>query len=134
MGMTDLGLSHIALAVSDLERSIDFYGRFADMEVVHRRTGHDGVNVAWLSDLTRPFVIVLLENQQAAEAGEALLHFRSRCQRLAGPKPKRRHRSALPGIQNCRLRRALASKHSKRAYRSLFLGLICRGRIGSESQ
>jgi lactoylglutathione lyase len=69
VGMTDLGLSHIALAVSDLDRSIDFYGRFADMEVVHRRTGHDGVNVAWMSDLTRPFVIVLLENREAAQSG-----------------------------------------------------------------
>lgn len=61
VGITDLGLSHIALAVEDLDRSIDFYHRFADMEVVHRRTGHDGVGVAWISDLTRPFVVVLLE-------------------------------------------------------------------------
>ena len=68
MGLTDLGLSHIALAVSDLERSIAFYARFADMEVVHRRTGHDGVEVAWISDLTRPFVIVLLQNREAAES------------------------------------------------------------------
>lgn len=61
MGITDLGLSHIALAVGDLDRSIEFYRRYADMEVVHRRVGHDGVHVAWISDLTRPFVVVLLE-------------------------------------------------------------------------
>ena len=67
MGITDLGLSHIALAVSDLDRSIEFYARFADMEVVHRRVGHDGVQVAWLSDLTRPFVIVLLQHGGAAD-------------------------------------------------------------------
>jgi hypothetical protein len=30
------------------------------MEVVHRRVDH-GVGVIWLSDLTRPFVIVLLQ-------------------------------------------------------------------------
>jgi catechol 2,3-dioxygenase-like lactoylglutathione lyase family enzyme len=69
VGITDLGLSHIALAVGDLDRSIAFYARFADMEVVHRRTGHDGVNVAWMSDLTRPFVIVLLENRPAVDDG-----------------------------------------------------------------
>jgi catechol 2,3-dioxygenase-like lactoylglutathione lyase family enzyme len=62
VGITDLGLSHVALPVSDLDRSLEFYRRFADMEVVHRRIGHDGVHVAWLSDLTRPFVIVLLQN------------------------------------------------------------------------
>jgi catechol 2,3-dioxygenase-like lactoylglutathione lyase family enzyme len=71
VGMTDLGLSHVALPVGDLDRSLDFYRRFADMEVVHRRTGHDGVEVAWLSDLTRPFVIVLLENP--SQAGGARL-------------------------------------------------------------
>ena len=61
--MTDLGLSHVALPVSDLDASIAFYRRFAAMEVVHRRAGHHGEHsgVAWLSDLTRPFVIVLIE-------------------------------------------------------------------------
>jgi hypothetical protein len=29
---------------------------------VHRRLDHQGHGVAWLSDLTRPFVIVLLES------------------------------------------------------------------------
>lgn len=61
MGITDLGLSHIALPVAELDRSIDFYRRFADMEVVHRRVDSNGAGVGWLSDLTRPFVIVLLE-------------------------------------------------------------------------
>lgn len=58
----DVGLTHVALAVSDLDRSISFYARFADMKVVHRRSGaepHSGV--AWISDRTRPFVVVLLE-------------------------------------------------------------------------
>jgi catechol 2,3-dioxygenase-like lactoylglutathione lyase family enzyme len=61
MAITDIGLSHVALPVADLDRSIEFYRRFADMEVVHRRDGSDGRGVAWISDLTRPFVIVLLE-------------------------------------------------------------------------
>jgi catechol 2,3-dioxygenase-like lactoylglutathione lyase family enzyme len=61
MGITDLGLSHLALPVADLDRSIAFYAKYADMEVVHRRQGHDGHGIAWISDLTRPFVLVLLE-------------------------------------------------------------------------
>ena len=55
----DLGLTHVALTVTDLDRSIEFYGRFAAMKVVHRRPG-----VAWLSDQTRPFVIVLAQQSQ----------------------------------------------------------------------
>jgi catechol 2,3-dioxygenase-like lactoylglutathione lyase family enzyme len=50
--------------VRDVDASAGFYARFADMEVVHRRvdgTGPDAVGVVWLSDLTRPFVIVLLQ-------------------------------------------------------------------------
>jgi catechol 2,3-dioxygenase-like lactoylglutathione lyase family enzyme len=57
----DRGLTHVALVVSDPVASADFYGRFAGMQVVHER--HDDVTgsvVLWLSDLTRPFVVVLL--------------------------------------------------------------------------
>ena len=56
----DRGLTHVALPVSDLARSIDFYERFAEMRVVHRRTDED--EVAWLADGTRPFVVVLIES------------------------------------------------------------------------
>lgn len=60
--MSDLGLSHIAFVVRDLDRSLDFYARYAGMQVVHRREGHtEGHRVAWISDLTRPFVIVLIQ-------------------------------------------------------------------------
>jgi catechol 2,3-dioxygenase-like lactoylglutathione lyase family enzyme len=52
----DLGLTHVALTSSDLDASIAFWSRYARMQVVHRRTG-----VVWLSDRTRPFVIVLAE-------------------------------------------------------------------------
>lgn len=59
----DHGFTHVALQVADLDRSLDFYSRYADMSPVHRRTTSDGVRVAWISDLTRPFVVVLLESQ-----------------------------------------------------------------------
>lgn len=42
--------------MTDLETSVGFYARYARMQVVHRRP-----QVVWLSDKTRPFVIVLLE-------------------------------------------------------------------------
>ena len=60
--MSDLGLTHVALPVSHLEASIAFYAKYARMQVVHHRTDPaTGVHVAWLSDRTRPFVIVLIE-------------------------------------------------------------------------
>jgi catechol 2,3-dioxygenase-like lactoylglutathione lyase family enzyme len=58
--MSDRGLTHVALPVSDLDRSIAFYAAYADMQVVHRRVD-EHTAVAWLSDLTRPFVIVLIQ-------------------------------------------------------------------------
>ena len=51
----DVGLTHVALPVSDLQASSAFYARFAGMHSVHEREG-----VVWLCDGTRPFVIVLL--------------------------------------------------------------------------
>lgn len=50
----------MALPVDDLDTSLGFYRDFAHMEVVHQR-GEPGERVAWISDRTRPFVIVLLE-------------------------------------------------------------------------
>ena len=37
--MTDAGLTHVAIEVSDLQRSIDFYAAYGGFEVVHRRDG-----------------------------------------------------------------------------------------------
>ena len=60
--MVDLGLTHVALPVSNLNASIAFYTTYARMQVVHRRTvPTTGFEVAWLSDHTRPFVVVLSE-------------------------------------------------------------------------
>ena len=52
----------MALPVRDLDASLAFYSAYAGMQVVHRRTDPEsGTSVAWISDLTRPFVIVLIE-------------------------------------------------------------------------
>lgn len=62
--MSDLGLTHVALPVTDLDASAAFYARFADMQVVHRRVdgaGAGAAGVVWLSDLTREFVVVLIQ-------------------------------------------------------------------------
>jgi catechol 2,3-dioxygenase-like lactoylglutathione lyase family enzyme len=60
--MVDRGLTHVALPVSNLNESIAFYATYARMQVVHRRTvPTTGFEVAWMSDTTRPFVIVLSE-------------------------------------------------------------------------
>lgn len=57
----DVGATHVALPVADVDRSIAFYERYAAMRVVHRRVD-GGRTVAWISDLTRPFVVVLIEH------------------------------------------------------------------------
>lgn len=64
----DVGATHLGLVASQLERSIAFYERYARMAVVHRRADPGGARVVWLSDLTRPFVLVLIEGRVEAEA------------------------------------------------------------------
>jgi catechol 2,3-dioxygenase-like lactoylglutathione lyase family enzyme len=60
--MADIGLTHVALPARNLEASIAFYRKYARMEVVHRRKDPStGFGVVWLSDRTRPFVIVLVQ-------------------------------------------------------------------------
>jgi len=54
--MVDIGLTHVALPVSNLNDSIAFYAKYARMQVVHRRAASaTGFDVAWMSDKTRPF-------------------------------------------------------------------------------
>ncbi len=81
--MTDIGLTHIALPVTDLDRSLEFYAAYAGMEVVHRRAGSAG-EVAWISDRTRPFVVVLIErpavDQPLAAPGHLGIALRSRAE------------------------------------------------------
>jgi len=57
--MTDVGFTHGALEVTNLDASIAFYSAYARIHVVHRREG-----VVWLSDGTRAFVIVLIESER----------------------------------------------------------------------
>ncbi len=61
ISMADLGLTHVALPVTNLDKTIEFYHKYARMDVVHRRSDPTGEEVAWLTDHTRPFVIVLLQ-------------------------------------------------------------------------
>ncbi len=68
--MIDVGLTHIALPVVDIDRSVAFYAKYAAMSVVHRRGEGTGSEVAWISDRTRPFVIVLVK------AGEVTVQLR----------------------------------------------------------
>ena len=57
----DLGLTHIALPVADVDKSIEFYATYARMRTIHRRVDiATGVAVVWLSDFIRPFAIVLI--------------------------------------------------------------------------
>ena len=72
--MTDIGFTHVALEVTDLEASIAFYAAFAGMQVVHRRP-----RVAWLSDRTRPFVIVLVEARSVGTKLLPLAHLGVAC-------------------------------------------------------
>ena len=58
--MSDLGLTHIALPVADLHASVALYAKYARMQVVHRRGDTEEGEVVWLSDRTRPFVVVLI--------------------------------------------------------------------------
>lgn len=72
--MTDVGLTHVALEVSDLEASIAFYRTYAAMDVVHRRP-----QVVWLGDKTRPFVIVLVEVAQVSSPLRPFNHLGVAC-------------------------------------------------------
>ncbi|MCC5903656.1 MAG: VOC family protein [Halomonas sp.] len=61
----DVGFTHIALSSSNLDKSIDFYQRYAHMSVVHERIDKEiDKRVVWLSDKTRPFVLVLVQSSK----------------------------------------------------------------------
>lgn len=65
----DLGLTHIALPVSDLDRSVAFYRDYAHLEVVHRAVSANGRETAWVTDLTRSFVVKLMQAPAAPALG-----------------------------------------------------------------
>jgi len=67
-------LTHLALGVSDLERTVDFYRRHAKLHVVHDR--HDGhARVVWLSERAEEpdFVLVLFEVHADPAVGPSTL-------------------------------------------------------------
>lgn len=60
--MADLGLTHVALTVSNVDASILFYEKYAHLKVVNRRVDRTTQSdVAWIGDTIHPFVIVLLK-------------------------------------------------------------------------
>ncbi len=60
--MADLGLTHVALTVSNVDASISFYEKYAHLKVVNRRVDRTTQSdVAWIGDTIHPFVIVLLK-------------------------------------------------------------------------
>ena len=72
--MADVGLTHVALPVRSLDAGVDFYARYARMQVVHRRE-----DVVWLSDRTRPFVIVLIETPGVEHPLKPIAHLGVGC-------------------------------------------------------
>lgn len=74
----DVGLSHVALTAADLDVSLDFYSRYAGMEAIHRR-GQPGREVVWLSDGSRHFVLVLVEDANVAVRLEGTTHLGVGC-------------------------------------------------------
>jgi catechol 2,3-dioxygenase-like lactoylglutathione lyase family enzyme len=60
--MAEIGFTHVSLPVTDLDRSVDFYCRFAGMTVIDRlRDPVTGNEAARLSDGTRPFALALIK-------------------------------------------------------------------------
>ena len=74
----EVGFSHIALTVRDPDASTAFYARYAAMEVVHER-GEPGKRVVWLSDLSRPFAIVLIEVDRVEGRLSGIAHLGTSC-------------------------------------------------------
>src|SRR4029434_3599280 len=72
--MWHIGLTHVALTAPNLDASLVFYATYARMQVVYRRPG-----TLWLSDRTRPFVIVLLELPKVEHALLPLSHLGVGC-------------------------------------------------------
>ena len=79
--MSDVGFTHIALPATDVHRSISFYETYARMRVVHRRTDvSTGSDVVWISDLTRPFVIVLIKSERVEHPLLPMAHLGVGCE------------------------------------------------------
>ena len=74
--MPDLGLTHVAFVVGDLEASLAFYEKYARMMPIHeRKDGPVNARVAWITDGTRPFVLVLIEIPSLVPGRKRLARF-----------------------------------------------------------
>lgn len=79
--MNDIGLTHIALPITDVDSSLAFYAKYACMQVVHRRKEEStGSDVVWISDRTRPFVIVLIGMKKVENVLLPLAHLGVGCE------------------------------------------------------
>jgi catechol 2,3-dioxygenase-like lactoylglutathione lyase family enzyme len=78
--LPEIGLTHIALPVTDLDRSIQFYQTYANLQVIHQRLdATTGAGVVWLSDRTRPFAIVLIQTPTVQSILAPLAHLGVGC-------------------------------------------------------
>lgn len=77
--MVDVGFTHVALPVVDPDASVAFYAEYAGMEVVHRRGDPAKGEVVWISDLTRPFVVVLLQVDEVTDVLGGFAHLGVAC-------------------------------------------------------
>ena len=76
----DVGFSHVALPVRDIERSLVFYRTYAGLQIVHRRTGSGGDEVVWLGDPGAAFVLVLIEVDRVTTSLAPLAHLGVGCE------------------------------------------------------
>ena len=74
-------LTHVALWAADIERSIEFYRTYCELEIVHERTEPDGGRVVWVGERkVRPrFVIVLIRRPTESSAPNSFAHFGFSC-------------------------------------------------------
>lgn len=63
----DTGFTYLSLPAGDLDKSVEFYRRDAEMQVIHQREPGitEAHKVVWLSDLTRPFALVLVQSDNS---------------------------------------------------------------------
>lgn len=81
--MVDVGMTHVALCVRDAHASADFYGKYASMQIVHERRDDAGNWVLWISDRTRPFVVVLIEVDEPTHTLGGFQHLGVGCESRA---------------------------------------------------
>ena len=72
---TILRVDHLALECRDISKTIQFYQRYAEMEVIHDRFEH-GVRVTWIRN--RPdrngLILVLIQGPEAPKTGKGAMN------------------------------------------------------------